>query len=88
MTFDTYDQSDDETWPDPKKYNDKDKYKDKDNDNDKYKYIWGTPSKSDPRDLWPLRHLIRVMIRHDLTQKKDNDKDKYKDKDNDKYKYI
>ena len=22
---------------------------------------------SDPRDLWPLRHLIRVMRRHDLT---------------------
>ena len=26
-----------------------------------------TPSKSDPRDLWPLRHLIRVMRRHDMT---------------------
>ena len=24
---------------------------------------------SDPRDLWPLRHLIRVMRRHDLTKK-------------------
>ena len=24
---------------------------------------------SDPRDLWPLRHLIRVMGRHDLTEK-------------------
>ena len=24
---------------------------------------------SDPRDLWPLRHLIRVMGRHDLTKK-------------------
>ena len=24
-------------------------------------------SKSDPRDLWPLRHLIRVMRRHDPT---------------------
>ena len=23
---------------------------------------------SDPRDLWPLRHLIRVMRRHDLTK--------------------
>ena len=22
---------------------------------------------SDPRDLWPLRHLIRVMKKHDLT---------------------
>ena len=22
---------------------------------------------SDPRDLWPLRHLIRVMRKHDLT---------------------
>ena len=25
--------------------------------------------KSNPRDLWPLRHLIRVIRRHDLTQK-------------------
>ena len=24
---------------------------------------------SDPRDLWPLGHLIRVMRRHDLTKK-------------------
>ena len=30
-------------------------------------YFWHTPS--DPRDLWPLRHLIRVMKRHDLTKK-------------------
>ena len=26
------------------------------------------PLQSDPRDLWPLRHLIRVMKRHDLTK--------------------
>ena len=26
-------------------------------------------SKSHPRDLWPLRHLIRVMRRRDLTKK-------------------
>ena len=41
MTFETFDQSDEETWPDQKKDNDKDKYKDKDNDNDndKDKYI-------------------------------------------------
>ena len=25
---------------------------------------------SDPRDLQPLRHLIRVMKRHDLTEKR------------------
>ena len=25
-------------------------------------------AKSDPRDLWPLRHLIRLMRRHYLTQ--------------------
>ena len=31
---------------------------------------WHT--KSDPRDLWPLRHLIRVMRRHDLTNFDDN----------------
>ena len=33
VTFETYDQSDKETWPDQKKYHDKDK------DNDKDKYI-------------------------------------------------
>ena len=27
-----------------------------------------TTLQSDPRDLWPLRHLIRVMRRHDLTK--------------------
>ena len=27
-------------------------------------------TKSDPRDLWPLRHLTRVMRGHDLTNKK------------------
>ena len=32
-----------------------------------YFYFWHT--KSGPRDLWPLRHLIRVMRRHDLTEK-------------------
>ena len=30
-----------------------------------YFYLW----QSDPRDLWPLRHLIKVMRRHDLTKK-------------------
>ena len=34
--------------------------------------------KSNPRDLWILRHLIRVMRRHDLTQK-DNCKDNFGD---------
>ena len=46
-----------------------------------------TQQQSDPRDLQPLRHLIRVMRRYDLTKKKDNDKDKDKDKDNYKDKY-
>ena len=55
---------------------DKDKYKDKDKD------ILRTPPKSHPRDLLPLRHLFRVMRKHDMTKK--IDKDKYKDKDNDK----
>ena len=42
MTFGTFDQSDEETWPDQKQHNykdknnDNDKYKDKDNDKDKY----------------------------------------------------
>ena len=66
VTFETFDQSDDLTWPDQQKNNDKNKYEDRDNDKDKY--IWRTPSKCDPRDLWPLRHLIR-MRGHDLTNK-------------------
>ena len=33
--------------------------------------------------LWPLRHLTRVMRKHDLTNKKNNEKDK--DKNDDKY---
>ena len=36
VTFETFDQSDEGTWPDQKKDNDKDNYKDKDNDKDKY----------------------------------------------------
>ena len=31
MTFETFDQSDEGTWPDQQKYNDKDKYKNNDN---------------------------------------------------------
>ena len=40
MTFETFDQSDEEIWPDQKedKNKDKDKDKDKDNDKDKDKY--------------------------------------------------
>ena len=53
MTFETFDQSDEETGPDQKTDNDKDKYKDK--DNDKNKYIESTfnegPSNSDPSHL-------------------------------------
>ena len=47
-----------------KKYNAKDKYKYKDKD------IKRTYSNSDPRDLWLLRYLIRLMRRHDLTNQK------------------
>ena len=43
FTFETFDQSGEETRPDQQKYNDKDK--DIDNYNDKY--IWRTLSKSD-----------------------------------------
>ena len=39
VTLETFDQSDEGTWPDQQKDNDKDKYKDKDKDNDKDKYI-------------------------------------------------
>ena len=33
-------------------------------------HCWKTLPKSTLRDLWPLRHVIRVMRRHDLTNKK------------------
>ena len=36
MTIETFDQSDERTWPDQQKDNDKYKYKDKDNDEEKY----------------------------------------------------
>ena len=39
MTYETFYQGDEETWPDQQKDNYKDKDKDKDNDNDKDKYI-------------------------------------------------
>ena len=32
--------------------------------------FWKTLPKSTLRNLWPLRHVIRVMRRHDLTNKK------------------
>ena len=41
-----------------------------------------TTLQSDPRDLWPLGHLIRVMRRHDLTQKKTVTKTNTKTKTN------
>ena len=93
MTLETCDESDEETWPDHQKDNDKDNYNDKDKENDKD--IQRMPSKTDPRDLWRLRRLIREMRRHDLTNKKtmtitnmeetwhDQQKENDKDKDND-----
>ena len=35
-------------------------------DNEKDKDNWRTPSKCNLRGLWPLRHLIIVIRRHDL----------------------
>ena len=49
MTFETFDQRNEETRPDQQKENDKDNDNDKDKDN--VKDIQRTPSKSDPRDL-------------------------------------
>ena len=60
FTLETFDQSDEETRPDQQKDNDK--------DNDKY--IWRTPTKSDLWYLWPLRHLLRVVRKHDVTNNK------------------
>ena len=42
--FVTFDQSDEETWPDQKQDNDKDKDKDNDKEKDKHK--------ENPRDFW------------------------------------
>ena len=58
----------DMTWPTIRQ--DKDKYKDRYNDKVKDKNIQRTSSESDPRDLWPLRHFIRVMRGHGLTNNK------------------
>ena len=41
---------------------------------------WISILSASPRDLWPLRHLIRVMSRHDLTKKKTMTKTKTKTK--------
>ena len=51
------------------KKNYKDKYNDKDKD------TLRTPPKSNPRDFGPLRHLFRMMRRHDMTKKNYKDKD-------------
>ena len=39
VTFETFDQSDEETWPDQQKDNNDDKYKDKDIDTEDLKHI-------------------------------------------------
>ena len=65
MTFEIFDQSDEGTRLDQQKGKDKDK----DKDNDKDKDTSRTPSKSDPRDLRPLRHLITMMRTDNLTKK-------------------
>ena len=83
LTFETFDQGDEKTWPDQQKDNDEDKHNDNDKDNDKY--IKRAPSKSNIWDFWTLRHLSRVMRKHDLTNKKTTTKTNTKDKDNDKY---
>ena len=75
MTFETFDQSDEETWPDQKK--------DKDNDNRlestfkdrSYRLVTFETFVQSDEETWP-------------DQKKDKDYDKYRDKDNDKDKYI
>ena len=51
------------TWSTNKK---NDKYNEKDND----KYIKRTLWKSNLWDPWPLRHLIRMMRKYDLTKKR------------------
>ena len=74
VTFETFDQSDEETWPDQKKHW-KDKYKDKDNDKD----ITELHQRAilETCDLW---HIWSEWW-EDMTWPK---KDKYKNKDSDK----
>ena len=62
MTFETFDQSDEETWPDQKKDNDKDKDKDKDKDNDKDKDILRTPPKILTKTNTFWEHLLRAIL--------------------------
>ena len=45
--------------------------RDKKNSWAKDKDILRTPSKSDSSDLWSLKHMRRVMMRHDMSFKKD-----------------
>ena len=54
VTLETFDQSDEGTWPDQQKDNDKDNHKDKDNEKDIDNDNWRTSSKNNPRDLWAL----------------------------------
>ena len=65
MALETWDESNEETWPDQQK--DKDKDADKDKDNDKDIERTETFDQSD-EDTWPY-------------QQKDNDTDKYNEKD-------
>ena len=59
MKFETFDQSDEETWPDQQKDNDKDKYKDKDKDMTKTNTFRehlqrATPETCDIWDIWSV----------------------------------
>ena len=78
MTFETFDQSDEEAWPDWKRPTYLPTYRllflAVHNSSIGHLVPWSVATnnktlQSDPRDLWPLRHLIRVMKRHDLTKK-------------------
>ena len=75
--FLTLRQSDEKTWPDQQKDRNKDKYKYNDNDNENDKYV-KIRSKGDLLYFSPLRHLIRVMRKHDLANKKTETKTKTK----------
>ena len=61
MTFDPFDQSDEEIWPDQQKDNDKNKdnEKDKDSEKDKDNDNWRTPSKNiiESCDFWDTDNI-------------------------------
>ena len=56
MTSETFDQSDEDIWHDPKKDNDKYKYNDTDNDKDDEE-TWPDPNKNNDKGKYKDKHI-------------------------------